>query len=414
VLPDAADAGTMGRVRRSGLVTSARVARLAVVATVLWGCSGGNRPLGGGDGGGSGTGGAGSGVLDAASDAAPDLAIDHQTDATGDGAPGALDATDAPDASDAPPFTVTPPNLSLPEGYTAWLDIYLTQKPAGRVTLAVTSSDPTRLTADPQALVFDPSNVLNPLRAKLSARYDPDVEPNQVSVVVAGSAGAATVAVTVSDHSAFVSLDLSPTQLDLYERARPRRSFMVWLTQPAGDVTVEISSSRPDKVAVSPAALRFTAAEFSAAQEVQVLALPDDDAQDERATITVSGGGEGVAALPARTVAVTVRESDEQSLVVTPRALQLTEQGSNLFYVQPAFAPAVTMVVNVLSSRPDKLLVEPAMLVFDPDNFETPRPVIIYSLDDADLDDELVTVTLISSAVPSSTVLPVAVTDDDR
>ena len=108
----------------------------------------------------------------------------------------------------------------------------------------------------------------------------------------------ATVTITDDDERELV---LSQTQVDITETdGNATETYTVELgSQPTADVTVELMRTGVEDLTtlpmVSPTILTFTADDWSIPQTVTVTVAADEDAEDERMTVThdVSGGTTG-------------------------------------------------------------------------------------------------------------------------
>lgn len=100
------------------------------------------------------------------------------------------------------------------------------------------------------------------------------------------------------------------------------------------------------------------------------------------------------------------------NLVLSAEELTITEGQSGSFTVALDKAPSANQPVYLAVSDGSRLSVEPAVLTFTPDNWETPQTVTVTSLEDDDEEDNAVTVTLTSTAVDARQVA-VAIRDND-
>ena len=98
---------------------------------------------------------------------------------------------------------------------------------------------------------------------------------------------------------------------------------MVLESEPAGEVTVTAAVAAGTDVTVTPEILRFTADNWSVAQEVRVRAAEDADAlADAEVAVRHAVSGYG-AVTTAATVTVTVTENDTAGVAVSPTALSV-------------------------------------------------------------------------------------------
>ncbi len=107
-------------------------------------------------------------------------------------------------------------------------------------------------------------------------------------------------------------------------------------------------------------------------------------------------------------------DDDTQAFAIFPASLSLTEGGaSSSFTVRLQFQPSAAVSVAVLSSDAGAASVSPVALTFTPADYATPKTVTVSPVDDLDVHDESVAVTMSSLDVPAAGSVAVAVADDD-
>ena len=116
--------------------------------------------------------------------------------------------------------------------------------------------------------------------------------------------------------------------------------------------------------------------------------------------------------LVSRTVAVTVTDDDTQDITLSTVNLNVGEAGSGTFTVRLAFQPSANVTVSVSSANSAKATATPATLTFTPANYATPQTVTVGGVNDGDVNNESVDVTLSAPGLVSRTVA-VTVIDDD-
>lgn len=309
-------------------------------------------------------------------------------------------------------------SVTMTEGRTENLTFRLFKRPASAVVVTLNASTADKLALGTTSLTFDASNFSVPQAVTLTAPQDPDAMAEHVSVTATptGNVPPVNIPVTIIDDDA-VNLDISPASVSLSEGSGmviTTGTVKVALTRaPATDVTVNVVSSIPGKVTVSPATLTFTAANFATAQTVTATPVPDDDAADEHATLTFSVTG--VDPAPAsRDVAVSIHDTDSQSLKVTPLMLSTTEGTSSTFTVALLLKPDGPTTVNIYSQNPGKLEVNPPVLTFNSADFATPKVVTVKALEDDDLVDDQIEVALITPTAMKDTSVKVTIADNDH
>ncbi len=173
--------------------------------------------------------------------------------------------------------------VPVDEGGEASYTVVLDGRPAGNVTIAV-SSDNADVTTEPASLTFTPDNWQTAQTVTVSAAHDGDAadEAATLSHAASGADGyagiaVASVAVVVTDDDT-AGVTVSETELSIEEGGSA--SYTVVLdTQPAGDVTIH-PAAHGGGLTAAPSELTFTPQNWNQAQTVTVSAAHDDDKLD--------------------------------------------------------------------------------------------------------------------------------------
>lgn len=143
---------------------------------------------------------------------------------------------------------------------------------------------------------------------------------------------------------------------------------------------------------------------------VTVLGTEDSDLINNTTIVTLTST-DAVAA----SVKVQVTDNDAQTLIVTPKAVSMTEGNQTQLEVRLGFAPTAPVMVMVASDTAAKLAVSPATLTFNGSNFSIPQQVMLNALPDGDTADDMATVTFTgpgAGGFPPVSV-PVSIVDKD-
>ncbi len=296
------------------------------------------------------------------------------------------------------------PAIVVPENGSATFDVTLAFQPSADVTVDLTPAD-AFIGVNPTAIVFTPADWNTPHTVTVAALDDQNTTDEQSSVVLSsGGLSDVSVQVTVTDDDS-QAIVLDTNALALAENGAgvftARLAF-----QPSAAVALSIESSDAGAASVAPTVLMFDAGDWDSPQSVTVLGTDDADVMNENVMVTVSGTG-----LTPAIVAVTVADDDTQALVVDRTAVSLGEGASDMVNVSLAFQPAANVTVSVASADP-AVTAGPAMLTFTPANYDTPQPVVLAAVQDQNLQNETVSVTITSFGLTPVTVT-VSVTDDD-
>ena len=328
--------------------------------------------------------------------------------------------TETDDCDCAPALGLTLHSLTLVEGSTAQYTIALTQAPSDDVTVTVSSSDDGAVMVSPVVLMFTPSDWNTVRTVTLSAVHDADTIDETVTLVHTASDGGydgvgAGFAAAVTDDDV-PALILSPTRASLLEGGEAATYTVALATLPTAAVTVTVSNPDDGAVTVSPVVLTFTPSDWNTAQPVTLTAVQDADAVAERVTLThtaLGGGYDGVGA----DFAAVVTDDDGPALILSPTRASLLE-GSEAATYTVALATLPTAAVTVTVSNPDDgaVTVSPVVLTFTPSDWNTPQPVTLTAMQDADAVAERVTLEHTASGGGYDGVaadFAAVVTDDD-
>jgi len=143
-------------------------------------------------------------------------------------------------------------------------------------------------------------------------------------------------------------------------------------------------------VSVSPSSLTFTTGDWDEWKTVEVKAGRDDDADsDPPVTLrhAASGGGYSTTA---GEVTVTITESETRSVIVTPRALTVTEGAAAKSYTvvlttEPSGTVTITLgSAGLAAAKSHSLVVRPTLLTFTRGNWNVPQAVTVMAAEDDD------------------------------
>ena len=302
---------------------------------------------------------------------------------------------------------VSSTSVMVGEGSNISVNVSLKYQPTASVTVNVSSAMTIVAGVTSATLTFTPGNYATAQSISISGTEDADTanSSTSVSLTLAG-ATPANVNVTVIDNDN-IGIELNPTSLTVNEGGT---SFLqVRLTaQPASSITVTLTSSDPNVVGVATPTLTFSTTNWNSYQTAIVVGAEDPDSQNGNGTISATAPG-----VTTKTAAVTVIDNDTATIIATPTAVSLGEGGSTTFNVHLS-APPQTGAVSVTITNPDPgaVTVSPMGLAFDSTNYQTDQQVTVSGRDDADTQNESVSLSLTLPSYIGATVTA-SVTDDD-
>ena len=171
------------------------------------------------------------------------------------------------------------------------------------------------------------------------------------------------------------------------------KSYTVALqAEPAGPVTVTLTSEDPEAAMVLPTELTFTPGNWNTRQRVHVTGVHDDDTDDELVTVThaTSGGGYHVTA----DFMVTVLDDDTPGVTITPTEVEVDEgvTAAGAYTVVLDTKPKGAVTVTPVSGDAGTVTVSSQTLTFTPATWNRPQAVSLTSVRDQDATDETVAV----------------------
>ena len=326
--------------------------------------------------------------------------------------------------NDTPGLVLNASTLNIDEGAATVLTIKLATKPSHNVVVTVTSGDTGAATVSKETLTFSPSTWGTAQSVTVLAIADTDSYDETVTVTLSAaspdssySGTTETVTVNVED-SAPAGIELSTSTLDVDEGGTA--TFTVKLeTEPAGDVTVTVTSGDIGAATIAPTtALTFTALNWETAQTVTVTGVSDIDTANDTVTVTVSAASTDTEYSGlSETLTVTVDDSAPAGIELSPTSLAVDEGGTATFTVKLETEPAGDVTVTVTSGDTGAATIAPTTaLTFTALNWETAQTVTVTAVSDVDSSDVDVTVTLRAASTDTeysglSETLTVSVSD---
>ena len=240
-------------------------------------------------------------------------------------------------------------------GGEAIFTVALTTQPAANVTIAVSSSDTGEGTVSPSALTFTNTDWKTPQQVTLTG-VDDDVADGDQTYTIRLSAAVSVDAdysgqdpddVTVSnaDNETAAIVVTQTTGLTTTEAGGEAIFTVVLTTQPAADVTIDVSSSDTSEGAVSPSALTFTNVDWNTPKPVTLTGVDDAvDDGDQTYTIQLAAAVSTDADYSGQDPDdVTATNTDDDS---TPTRITLTTSHASLSEAAGASSVTVTATLD--------------------------------------------------------------------
>lgn len=204
------------------------------------------------------------------------------------------------------------------------------------------------------------------------------------------------------------ALVVSGTRFRLTEGGR--LGFSVRLaTEPANNVTVTVQNNGadPDVRVDSGSTLTFTPANWNVPQAVLLLGALDFDTTDDLTTLAVESGGLGTV-----TVEVSVRDLNDQSIIVDSTTVDVIEGQSGMIGVSLSDIPDLPIQVTASSTSAKILIAGGETLNFTENNYSVAQQVVFATFEDADANNETADI-VISSLEAAPRVVHIRIRDND-
>ena len=325
---------------------------------------------------------------------------------------------------------------TINEGGTVQYGVSLKSSPPSSpdvVTVRVISNDPSIATVDPETLTFVEGDwvaenaVTNEKLVTITSPVADDVDDGTrrtVNITFTPSDGgyeprdALQKRVTVVDDDV-VKLEISPTEVSIYENGGTHTYFVNLATEPTGTVTVTVSSSNTAAATVEPSTLRFRPDEWRTPMPVTVTGVSDATRGERKTTITNTPSGGGYGSAQRGSVKVTVLEDETDGIRAAPAEVTVAEGDTATFSVDLNTKPGgdVTVTVTAESRSPSvATVVPPTSLTFSQDDWNQAQQILVKGKDDAVVNGDRTAIIALESTGGSykySAEVRVTVTDDD-
>ena len=239
----------------------------------------------------------------------------------------------AVDDDETPVLVLDKPSLDVTEGGSAEYTVRLSHVPTEDVTVGISGQASTDLTLSTTTLSFNSTDWNVPQTVTVSAGQDEDAANDMARLVNIALGGEyddvnEDIAVEViEDDTPEIVLD-NKTELTVPEGSATGTTYTVRLShRPTQNVTVKIEAGGDADLALEVSSFHFTPADWNTPQTVEVTAGSDDNAVDERGTLThTASGGEYQ---DVRTDLPVIVDDDETAGVMLSRTSLDLDEGSS-------------------------------------------------------------------------------------
>ncbi|MEM9187911.1 MAG: lamin tail domain-containing protein [Myxococcota bacterium] len=326
--------------------------------------------------------------------------------------------------NDTAGVTITAPALLevFEGGASGTFTVELNSEPMAAVDITVTLSEPGEAMPSASTLTFTAANWNVPQTVTITA-VDDVIADGDVLFDISFATVTTDVdygALIISDTVSAVARDddakgfsVVPQMVLSVTEAGSTDTFTVVLTAPpTADVTVAVSSNKPDEAVADTALLTFTTANWDLAQTVTVTGVDDAIADGDQTFLiqlapAMSMDSDYDTLDPSDVAGLTLDDDADISVSDTSGLLTAEDGSTDDFLVVLEAQPAANVVISVQSSDTSEVTVSPMSLTFTPTDWDLPQMVTITGVDDSDLDGDIpFTITLTASGDPTYAALP--------
>lgn len=286
---------------------------------------------------------------------------------------------------------------------TATFTVVLRTQPTGDVSLDLTSSDVGEGTVSPAKLIFTAVNWASPQVVTVTGvddKIQDGTQPYTINIAPAMSSDGnyknmdpPDVSVNNKDDDQ-AGITVSKISGDTSESGGTATFTIVLVTQPAADVSIDVSSSNTAEGTVSDSSVTFTNVNWASPKTVTVTGVEDDSTADGDQPYTINFGtpkstDKNYSGLPAPgSLALNNVDNDSAKILVNPTKGGVTsEDGDTMtFTVVLASKPKANVTIPVSSSDEGEGTVSASSLLFTPSNWSSKQSVTVTGVNDSAVD----------------------------
>jgi gliding motility-associated-like protein len=306
-------------------------------------------------------------------------------------APATITITD----DDLPGILYSPPSVTMTEGSTATIEVWLANAPAGSVTLNISTLMTGVLNLNPVTLTFNTSNYATHQVITLQS-IENDLMGDQTDNVIISVNDAVSddpfdplpdinIPVTVTNND-IASIVVNPGTVTVAENGTATFTVSLSSAPASGNVVIDLVSNNTGVATINLAQLTFTTLNWNIPQTVTVTGVNNNTIPDASTTISLAVNGplsnddfDGLTA----TVVVNVTNDDIAGFVVAPLNITIDEGGpAGQFTIVLTAQPMSDVVFDLVNVSP-VYVTFPAQVTFTPANWNIPVVVNVTAIEDA-------------------------------
>ncbi len=273
---------------------------------------------------------------------------------------------------------------SMEEGKIFTLRVKLGGNPVTQnTTIAISSSDPSRLSAKPSTFTFTASNYSTEQDIVITSLVDADSATDNIYLKLSGS-GLTNLQFPLQIIDGDISPVFTPSIGNTFTNGAGSQVIQVSLSgNPTVDRTVNLQFSDASQLSASPNTLNFTSTNWNTPQTVTVTAIASPTWAS--GTVTLSAGASGI---KSGTIDFTTTNTVPGNITFSNITAQIIEGQSGTMQVVLDKQPTANLTVALTSSDP-RITLSPSLLVFTPAGYSLPKTVNLLTNNTTPYDDSI-------------------------
>jgi gliding motility-associated-like protein len=317
---------------------------------------------------------------------------------------------------DLPSIEYSPTSVTMVEGSSATIEVWLSNAPAGSVTLNISTLMAGVLNISPVTLTFNTSNYATHQLITLQSVENTFMGDQTDSVIISVNDALSddpfdplpdiNIPVTITNNDV-ASIVVNPGSVTVAENGTVTFTVSLSAGPSSGDVVIDLVSNDTGIATIDLSQLTFTTLDWDVPQTVTVTGVNNNTVPDVSTTISLTVNdavSDDDFAGQTATVSVNVSNDDIAGFVVNPLAITINEGGPAGQFTVVLTAQPITDVVFDLVNADPVYTIHPAQITFSSLNWNIPVVVDVSAIEDAlDADrTDVITVTVNQSLTDDS------------
>jgi gliding motility-associated-like protein len=299
------------------------------------------------------------------------------------------------DDDDLPTILYSPAAVNMAEGSTATIDVWLSNAPAGPVTINVSTLIPGLLISGPATLTFNAANFATHQVITLQSVENNSLGDLTDNVILSVNDALSfdpfdplpdiNIPVTIVNNDV-ATIVVNPVSVTVAENGIATFTVSLSAAPPTGSVIIDLVSNNTSVATINTVLVTFTGANYNIPQTITVTGVNNNIVPDASTTISLTvndalsyDGYDGVSA----TVNVNVINDDLAGFTVNPLNLTINEGGpAGQFTVVLNAQPVSDVVFDLVNAAPVNAT-HLSQITFTPANWNVPQVVTVTAVEDA-------------------------------